>query len=62
MIMNSLNLGQKNDIQKFGMGLPGDPVVKDSSFQCRGLGSIPGWGKRKHMLRSTTGKKLEWLI
>ena len=36
--MNSLNLGQKNDIQQFGMeDLPDGLVVKTPRFQCRGF-------------------------
>ena len=26
--------------------LPGSPVVKTPSFQCKGAGSIPGWGTK----------------
>ena len=30
---------------------PGGPVAKTLYSQCRGPGSIPGWGTRSHMLR-----------
>ena len=33
---------------------PGDPVVKIPSSQCRGTGSIPGWGTK---IYKPSGKK-----
>ena len=67
MIMNSLNLGQKNDIRKFGMEdllvMPGDLVVKTPHFQCRGFEFHSWLGKKAPTCwEAQQEKKLEWLI
>ena len=47
MIMNGLNLGQKNDIQQFGMeDLPNGLVVKTPRFQRRRFGFHSWLGKK----------------
>ena len=40
---------QRADLKKAQGNLPGGPVAKTPSSQCRGPGSIPGQGTRSHM-------------
>ena len=57
-LLQQMGVGKLNPQQEKAhlRDFPGNPVVKTPHFQCRGMGSIPGWGtKISHAVR--VGKK-----